>query len=290
MRIRLIISAIFVFFIFGEIKAFDPHDPNIHCEKDTVKINNYINELKKSGGNLGERISKAAKFFIGVPEDNYYQTNKKARLRINVDSLTSLGLINNAIALVKASMQPGYSNWRNFATELDNISLRGGVDKGFPSIMFHTSDWIIDNTSRGNVREITEDFQGGVVVRTKSLDELTRKRDKFAVLEDPEVFESVRMFEMGFRTHRIPTLKKETIKKKDVLEEMEEGDVIILVPNRDGIDCYDIGIVTFKAGEPYLIHLSPEKHLVVEEDESLIKYMPLMTKHFQGYRIIKVRE
>lgn len=271
--------------------AFNMHDPNVHCADDTLKINNIISRVKASGAeNLGERMVVAARELKGTGEDRYYTADSTATLRLNVDSFSPLMFVNTVIALAKASGRQGYSDWRNMATELEGIALRRGEDKGYPSIMYHTSDWIIDNTTRGNLREITEDFRGGVVDRTKSLDEMTRNRKNFAALSDSAAFEKVRMTEMGFRTHRIPTLKKETIKKREVLDDMRDGDIVILVPSRDGIDVWDIGVVAIKEGEPYLIHLSPATHEVVEEEESLVRYMPLMTKKFQGYRIIRPKE
>lgn len=272
------------------VMAFDMHNPNVHCIEDTLKINNIVNKIKGVEGTTGQRMVAAARELEGAPEDDYYTNDSTATLRLNVDSFTPLMFVNTLIAIAKASEKPGYTDWRNVASELQNIALRRGDDQGFPSILFHTSDWIIDNTARGNIREYTEDYRGGLVDRTKSLDEMTRYRGNYAALADSATFEKVRMTEMGFRTHRIPTLKKETIKKREILDDIQEGDIVLLVPNRDGIDCWDIGIVTIKSGEPYLIHVSPTSRKVVEEKESLIKYMPLMTKYFQGYRLIRVRE
>ena len=285
-------------FLLGIIALFslraqgvDMHNPNAHCPEDTLKVNQIIRQLQAAASpSLGDRVVEAARALAGAGEDDYYTADSTATLRINVDTFTPLMFVNTAVALAKASQRQGYSDWRNMATALESIALRRGEDQGYPSIMYHTSDWIIDNTNRGNLREITEDYRGGVVDRTKSLDEMTRYRKNFAALADSADFEKVRMTEMGFRTHRIPTLKKETIKKREILDDLQNGDIVILVPSRDGVDWWDIGIVEIKDGEPYLIHLSPAQHQVVEEKESLLKYMPLMTKYFQGYRIVRLKE
>lgn len=260
-----------------------------HCDGDSQKISGILSLLRESGANRGDRMVMAAEALAGAGADDYYSADSVASLRLNVDSFTPLMFVNNVIALAKASEHPGLVDVNSFSSELQDIACRRGENKGFPSIMYHSSDWLGDNISRGNLRELTEDY-AGMVARTKSLDEMTRRRSDFAALSDSATFETVRMTEMGFRTHRIPTLKKETIKKKEVLEDLRNGDIIILVPNRDGIDIYDMGIISMDNGLPYLIHLSPQTHTVVKEKEDLARYMGLVTKHFQGYRIIRVKD
>lgn len=260
----------------------------VHCVEDEAKALTIIESLKTGDSELGHRMVQAAEALIGTPADSYYSSDSLATLRVNVDSFSPLMFVNNVIALAKASENPGPGDIVSFERQLEDISCRRGEDKGFPSIMYHAADWIVDNVARGNVRELTEDY-AGVVVRTKSLDEMTRKRGDFAALADSAVFESVRLTEMGFRTHRIPTLKKETIKKKEVIEDLRDGDIIILVPNRDGIDYYDIGVISVENGLPYLIHLSPHSKTVEKEKEDLARYMGLVTKNFQGYRILRLK-
>lgn len=273
-----------------EAKAFDMRNPKVHCSRDTIKINEILLNLKEGDDNIGARMVKAATLLQGSGPDEYYEKDSVADLRLNVESFTPLTFVNNVIALAKASEQHGFSDWRTFASEFENISCRKGEFTGYPSIMYHTSDWIIDNTARGNLRELTEDYSGGVVPRTKSLDQMTRHRSDFAALADSANYESVRMMELGFRTHRIPTLKKETIKKKEILDDLRQGDILIMVPGKEGIDCYDIGIINIKEDGPHLIHLSPAAGQVIEEEETLMRYMPLVTKNFQGYRLIRVTD
>lgn len=259
----------------------------MHCAEDTLKAGQLVRELREMKGSPGDRLAAAAESFTGSGEDNYYRVDSVGTLRLNLDSFSPLMLVNNAMALAKAADSPGLADWRSYAAQLENVACRRGEDKGFPSVMFHTSDWIIDNMSRGNLKELTEDFSG-VVVKTKSLDEMTRYRKNFAALADSATFETVRMTEMGFRTHRIPALKKETIKKREVLDQLRNGDIIILVPNRDGIDCYDIGVVVRREDGPHLIHVSPQTGLVEETTDDLTRYFQLVTKYFQGYRILRM--
>lgn len=260
-----------------------------HCGEDADRIVSLMGDLRQSQLPTGDKILYAAKSLVGARAEDYYRTDSVADLRINIESFSPLMFVNSVIALAKGSEKPGVIDVCNFSDEFENISTRRGKFTGYPSIMFHTSDWIGDNISRGNIVELTENYQG-MIPRTKSLDEMTRNRKDFAALADSATFETVRMTEMGFRTHRIPTLKKEVIKKKELIGDLQNGDIIILVPNRDGIDMYDIGFIELIDGIPHLIHVSPTQKEVVEEPEDMARYMQLMTKHFQGFRILRLKE
>lgn len=281
------ISFLFLFLAAIPAFAFDLTNPPVHCPQDTALATRLVRQLAASGLPKGKRLVEAAGLLQGAVLDSYYRTDSIGQLRINLEEFTPLSFVNTVMALAEASEAPGMPSWKNFAQELERLSCRRGENTGFPSILFHGSDWIADNVFRGNVKELTEDYFGGVVVRTKSLDEMTRNRSNYAALADSAAFERVRMTEMGFRTHRIPTMKKETIEKKEILEDLQDGDIILLVPSGDGIDLYDIGFVALREDGPHLIHLSPKTKTVVEEPETLQRYMKLMTKYFQGYRLLR---
>lgn len=274
--------------IFSSLIAVAREIPTAN-QDDIDKINNILEKLQGSRKTEGEKMVYAALELIGSEEDDYYSVDSIGELRVNMQRYSPLMFINTVIALTKASEFPGKSDWHLFLKELEDVSCRRGENKGFPSIMYHTSDWIGDNISRGKIIELTENYNG-VVARTKSLDEMTRKRNNYAALSDSNTFETVRMIEMGFRTHRIPALKKETIKKKEINDDLRNGDIIIFVPNRDGIDMYDIGIVAIENDAPHLIHLSPQTHKIVKEEDDIARYMALMTKYFQGYRILRLKD
>lgn len=274
--------------IFSSLIAVSREIPTAN-QDDIDKINNILEKLQGSRKTEGEKMVYAALELIGSEEDDYYSVDSIGELRANMQRYSPLMFINTVIALTKAAEFPGKSDWHLFLKELEDVSCRRGENKGFPSIMYHTSDWIGDNISRGKIIELTENYNG-VVARTKSLDEMTRKRNNYAALSDSNTFETVRMIEMGFRTHRIPALKKETIKKKEINDDLRNGDIIIFVPNRDGIDMYDIGIVAIENDAPHLIHLSPQTHKIVKEEDDIARYMALMTKYFQGYRILRLKD
>ena len=272
-------------------RAFDLHNPNMHCGEDTVIINALFEELKSRDDlSKGDKIAFVAARCIDAPADDYFMTDSVGSLRINAHSFTPLWLVNFAVAMANAAETPGPTDWRTYAREMEKIACRRGEDKGFPSIMFHSSDWIGDNSSRGLVMEITENYPG-TEQRTKSLDELSRNRAKYAPLANEETYEAVRMTEMGFRSHRVPSLRRDAAKRKDVAADLQNGDIVIFVSNGEGTDFYDMGIIEKEGeGKFRFIHVSPTAKKVIREADDLPRYATFATKNFKGLRFVRAKE
>lgn len=278
-RIILFISLLSL--VFPPVMAALP----LHCGADTLTVERLL-EVGAGIDSSGKRVVMAAESFIGAPLDKSAASDPAARVTLDLHSFTPLSLINTCVALAQTLDAKPRSGWRDYADALQNISCRRGEDDGFASMMYHASDWIGDNVYRGNLTELTENYSGAIA-KTKSLDWLTRHRKDFAALADSATYEKVRMTELGFRTHRVPMLKKETVNKREVADDLRDGDILVLIPYSDGTDIYDIGIVAFKDETPYLIHISPVEHKVVMEKDPLPRYFKLRDKNFAGYRIVR---
>ncbi|MCM1153280.1 MAG: DUF1460 domain-containing protein [Muribaculum sp.] len=272
--------------------------PNLAQENDAsrsstdISQTDEISRLMRLPGithdNPAQNCAIIASALVGAGADDYYYTDSIASLRPNVESFNPMSFINTVIALARAATKSTDPNVADFSTALRESWCRRGIDNGFPSIMWHVSDWASDNIYRNYITEITENYDGSID-RMKSLDYLTRHRDNFAALADSATYAKVRMTEMGFRTHRVPTLKKETIQKKQLLSDLRDGDILVMNPQEDGIDYRYIGFIVNREDGPHFIHYSPEQKKIVEEKEILPRYFKLKTKIFNGYRIFRLK-
>ncbi len=257
-----------------------------HCEKDSVEIRELISSLSSDPDlTFGQRIASAAKNLTGKGRDDGMTTDSLYSLRVNVDTFTPMSFVNSCLALAKASLSPG-AGWRSYSEALRNYSCRKGEDEGFPSLFYHTSDWIGDNIYRGNFSEMTERVDG-TRSKTWSLDYLASNSSLFPVLSNPETLDRVRMTEMGFRTHKIPYLPKQSIGNKDIVSDLRDGDIVVLISDKDRSDFYTFGIVALEDDGPHLIHFDSKQGEVVVEPEPLKRYFNLVTKYFSGYRWIR---
>lgn len=240
----------------------------------------------KTEKDLGKRMVKVAEQLIGTGRDDYYAKDSIASLRLTTEGFTPMTFVNSVAAI---ALSGGESNGNALMAQdnFSRLSCRRGENVGFPSIMWHTSDWISDNIYRGTIKELTESYIEPRT-KTKSLDYLSRHRGEYAVLSNPEIYDKVRMTEMGFRTHRVPYLQRHDAKKKVISDELKDGDIIILIPNQDGVDMYEMGIVKIKNDAPYLIHFSNKQGKVVMESEPLDRYMNSIAKYICGFRWVRI--
>lgn len=286
---RYFLYLLFIFPFFSEIT------PNcraqiaplpFHCEKDTTEVRQLIDEISKHPDMpLRGRIVAAANALLGKGADESLTTDSAATLTLNVDTFTPLSFVNTCLALAKASTSPG-AGWRTYSESLKNYSCRRGENEGFPSMFYHTSDWIGDNIYRGNFIEMTDRMENAKS-KNWSLDHLSVNKDKYPVLNNPEIYDRVRMIEMGFRSHKIPFLAPHNISNKNVMEDLKEGDIIVMISERDRSDFLNIGIVAMEGDGPHLIHFDPSKKCIVKEPEPMKRYFNLMAKHFTGFRWIR---
>lgn len=285
------VAALLGVIINAPLKSSAQSSLPLHCDADTVEIRRIITEIQQSASAdasmpRGQRIAAAARALVGRGADNSLTTDSAATLSVNVDSFDPMSFVNSCIALAEASETPGGA-WRVYADRLRNVACRKGENQGFASLFHHTSDWIGDNIYRGNLVELTDRYEGA---RSKnwSLDYMTVNRDRFPAMADPELYDRIRMHEMGFRTHKVPYLPKQYVSKKEVIDDLRDGDIIILISDKDRSDYFTFGIVVFEPDGPHLVHFSEEEGRVVLEPEPLKRYFNLMTKHFSGFRLVRV--
>ncbi len=272
----------------GLSETASAYEPRVHCAEDTAMVAKVLRAVTDNGGTLGERIAFAARQLEGTPWSNAEDRDTTGTVIINMHGFDRLGFVNTAMALGAASLKP-VPRVEEFELLFENMSRRKGEDNGFPSRLIYVSDWIVDNVYRGNLKEMTEYVTGGGF-KTKTLDYVSHHPEEYPALKNPEVLEKVKMNEMGYRSHRIPHLKKQSAANKPLHELMQTGDVIVMLSPQPDFDLYDIGVIEMRGGEPYLIHISHENGSVVADPYPLARLFKLDGQHFYGYRWLRPQE
>lgn len=272
------------FFILSLFWMPSHGEMRLHCQQDSAKIMNVI-KAAANGADFGDRIVAAAKALQGIPLGKASDNDSIGTMVLRLDSLNQREFIYLALAAAKTA-ELSVATIREFERNLENISRRKGKDEGFSSQFLYGADWIVDNVYRGNLKEMTEYLDGGSY-RTKTLDYVSRHADQFPAMADSVTAEKIKVVEFGYRSHRIPHLKKQSIGNKNVKELLKNGDIIILSPPDIDFDIYDIGIVSFENGEPTLIHISRDQEAVVVDPYPLSRLFKIEGQFFYGYRWLR---
>lgn len=275
---------------FASLSAFAiaPSDMRFHCNNDTLKINELLRKGAECGkNNANELVAFYAKQLLGTPYVAHTLESDREWLTINIDELDCTTFVETLYALTRATLDMRRS-WRDFARNIESIRYRNGELGDYSSRLHYVSDWIANNSHRGNIREVTSEIEGAKY-EIKTINFMTANRDKYPQLADSAMFAKIKNFEIGYRMHRYPYLKKEWIDSKKTAAGLKNGDFVALISKAEGLDVSHMGIIIKEGNSFKLLHASSkEKKVVLEKDD--LKETLRRNRSCTGIRIIRIVE
>lgn len=260
---------------FGTCKseAATMQQMRFHCENDTTEINALLEKGLKSGKKTAnELVTFYAYELLGRPYVAHTLEGEKEMLTINIDELDCTTFVETLYALARTTLNERYS-WRDYANNLEDIRYRGGHIDGYASRLHYISEWTVDNTSRGNIVEITKEVPGAKEL-VKTINFMSTHRESYPSLKDDETFNKIKNYEEGYRNHKTYYLKKEQLNGKDIRNAVQEGDLVGLVCKTPGLDISHMGmVVKNEKGELVVIDASMSGGKVMKEPKAIVEYL-----------------
>lgn len=258
---------------------------DFHNEKtDTITITKLLTE-EAATKNPG-KVTRIAEKFINTPyAAGTLEGNSTETLRVNLDSLDCTTFVETVLALAYTAAEQRQS-WHDFVYNLRRLRYRNGETDGYASRLHYVSDWIVDNTARGNIREVTADGPN-VRYSVKSLDFMTRHRENYPALADSANYAAMKNLESGFSNHRYPYIKGTGLKSKQLASVARDGDVVIFTTSTRGLDATHMGIVKIVDGIPMMIHASSKAGKVLLDPLPIADYV---SRHRpEGIRLVRLK-
>lgn len=283
MKIRKFLAIILCIGVSSGISACAQR---FHCPEDTVRAMEFIREFHNPGGNPAKIAGAIAAKLAGTPYAPVTKEDSLGVAEIRLDGFDEFSFVNMVAALAKTATSPGHARPKDLEIMLEQLTFRRGEATGFPTRMVYGGDWVVDNRSRGNVKEITEDYSDNF--KTKSLEWVSRHRNDYAALRDSATFERQKMVEFGYRTFKIPHLKRETSSNKEIQRELQEGDLIMILTNQPDKDIWEMGYLVKRDDGMHLVHASESDGKVVEEPEVIDRYIRRHAKEVYGWRWLRI--
>lgn len=233
-----------------------------------------------------ERVAEIAKEFIGTPyEAGTLESADGEQLTINLSHVDCTTFVDNVMAIAITAGE-GRCTWQDFVYNLGNIRYRGGEINGYASRLHYISDWVVDNTHRGNFAEVTGDYTD-VSYAIKTLDYMTRNRNLYPALKDDETYAKVKSYEIGYRNHRFPYIKATAVGRA-AKSFLKSGDIIAITTSQKDLDVVHMGIVLIEGKTAKLLHASSKQGAVVIDQLPLDKY--LEKYRHSGIRVFRITE
>ena len=272
-----------------EAQAASVQRMRFHCDQDTTRINQLLQEGIASGIKTpNELVSFYADKLLGTPYVAHTLEGDEELLTINIDELDCTTFIESLYALARTPMNGRYS-WRDSAANLENLRYRNGEMGDYSTRMHYISDWILNNSMRGNLKEVTPDLPHADYM-IKTIDFMTTHKDSYHSLKnDSDMVEKIKGCEMALRNHRMPYLKKSWLGDKAVKAALRDGDFVGLVTKIEGLDISHLGIIhKDDKGEIYLLDASMSGGKVMLEQKNLRDHLSGSKSTCLGIRVFRI--
>lgn len=269
--------------------AVTPGEVRWHNEtSDTTRINGILTEaMAINDRHANEIMTFIGEKFVGTPYQAGTLEGSPEALTVNLDGMDCTTFVETVAALA-LTVSERRNSWQDFIFNLEQLRYRQGHLDGYASRLHYISDWIVDNTHRGNLREVT-DRMPGVKYQVKTLDYMSRHRDAYPALADDVAFDKIKNCEVGYRSHRFPYMRSSALMAKKAPTWIKEGDVIAFTTKTDGLDITHVGIITIKNGELHLLHASSKNGKVLVDPMPLAEYLR-KNNNITGARFIRIGE
>ncbi|WP_304479657.1 N-acetylmuramoyl-L-alanine amidase-like domain-containing protein [uncultured Duncaniella sp.] len=270
------------------LRGVTPSQIRWHNEStDTTKITKLLIQATDfSASNPNELMEFIGRQFVGMPYKSGTLEMEPETLTINLDEFDCTTFIETVTALA-LTIEDRKNSWQDFANNLESLRYRQGEANGYASRLHYFSDWIVTNTHRGYIKEVTDRIPQSDS-QIKTLDYMSHNRASYPALKDSATFEGIKNMEVGYRSHRFPYIKSARLTSKPVTNALKGGDIVALTTKTGGLDVSHVGLIVIEKDGPHLLHASSREGKVVVDKLPLAEYMR-KSSNLTGIRVIRLQ-
>lgn len=270
------------------LRGVTPSQIRWHNEStDTTKITKLLIQATDfSASNPNELMEFIGRQFVGTPYKSGTLDVEPEMLTINLDEFDCTTFVETITALA-LTIDDRKNSWQDFANNLESLRYRQGEANGYASRLHYLSDWIVTNTHRGYIKEVTDRIPQSDS-QIKTLDYMSHNRASYPALKDSATFEGIKNMEVGYRSHRFPYIKSARLTSKPVTNALKGGDIVALTTKTGGLDVSHVGLIVIEKDGPHLLHASSKEGKVVVDKLPLAEYMR-KSPNLTGIRVIRLQ-
>lgn len=285
MRQRILTTLTIILMAVGvRAQAIMPWDVRFGNEAaDTTAITDMlVRWASMRTSDAQSRVIDIARSFIDTPYGAGTIEGVPEMLTVRIDSLDCTTFVETVLALA-LTVDERRTSWRDFVYNLAKIRYRSGTPDGYGSRLHYFSDWVVDNTHRGVLREMTRDV-AFAVSQNKTLDYMSTHRNLYPAMADEGAYQGIKNAEVGYRNHRYDYIRPSAANSQN----LRNGDVVAFVSKTPGLDVSHMGFVVMEGGKPYLLHASSRAGSVTVERHDLAEYLR-RNRSLAGIRVVRLR-
>lgn len=260
------------------------------AEQDSLRIVRLLEQGKSLPAQKNLPLFFARQF-LGVPYVAHtLEVNDMESLVVNTRELDCTTLVENVTALTLCT-QRGETSFADFKKMLTLLRYRHGNIQGYPSRLHYFTEWILDNQSKGLVKEIQRQKTPFTAIQTVRTNYMSTHPSAYRALKNhPTLMADIKKMEKsltGLRFRYIP--KSQVLNTKAMREAVHDGDIIAIITSKKGLDTSHLGFAVWQKDGLHLLNASMLHHQVVLEPMTLRQYL---NQHptFTGIRIVRIQQ
>lgn len=212
---------------------------------------------RQSGETFGELSLRAAKLKLGTPYDSAPQTPGPEKLRIELEQLHCVSLVEYANAIARCLWKKSATS-ACFLAEVESTRYRNGHRNDYASRLHYFSEWLLDNQRRGRLHSLVED---GTPI-TAPYFFMSQHKKRYPSLQDHDIAASIAETENRLSRTELRYVPKNEI--RDFQKNLQTGDIIAVVSSKPGLLITHVGFaVVDPLKKVRLLHASSHNNRVV---------------------------
>ena len=243
------------------------------AEQPATKLASWYDALgePRPSESFGRYLTRTARIQHGVKYAETSEPPGAETLDANVDAFECVSFIESTLAVARCAWESEPTE-SCFVRELEATRYRSGRMGDYASRLHYFIDWIGDNESRGRLLNMTASLGGEPVQRDffyiteRVLKRSHVKEDDLASLTREMQTTEARL---SATTHSVLTRQS----APPVLSELQDGDLVAFVRERQGLLVHHAGFVYWANGTPRLLHASSYHGRVVITVRDLTNYL-----------------
>jgi hypothetical protein len=213
---------------------------------------------------IGEIMQEMGLFFRGKPYvAGILDEPGEESLICRLDGFDCVTFVETTLAMARGIATQDYSV-QTFTTNVRDSRYRSGELDGYCSRVHYFTEWVVENESRGKVRDISEAIGGERL--EKRFNFMTRNRSSYPrLVNNDELFACIAEMEADLARHSFHYIPQNRISR--AYDSLRAGDIIALVTDIDGLDVTHTGLVYDDGnGGRGLLHASTSGGVLVSPD------------------------
>lgn len=268
-----IISLFFALFLMQtSMQAVAPHAVT-YQRADSLKIVSLLQQAKVLKSKPQSWMLWFGKKFQGVPYvGGTLDRDTVERLVINTRELDCTTFVETVLALTMCAEQ-GETSFRKYCEHLRHVRyVKGEVT--YVKRQHYFTLWIEDNVEE----KIVEDIQVNppfTAWQTIQVDWMTTHVSSYKMLKaNPSWVDGIRRLEKQINGKKYRYIPKSSIVDNQLFRQtIQDGDIIVIVTNKKGLDTTHIGIASWHDDGLHLLNASSIHKKVIDEPMTLRTYM-----------------